>query len=325
MSRLLAAHVVPLAEHKVANVLIAYGRADKPSAVALEPLFERKVVENGADYSAAVYIHTLLDIVKHRIAVENFAVRNDRKPIRVAVERKTQPAIRAFHTVPHVIGVKRTATAIDLLAAQAAVINVYGSARPPESFFRDGARRAVSAVEPHFEPAKIGVYRFYDVIDVFELAARFRSDFAAAPNIGRVVDIIFDASLLLFGKLYAVAVENLDSVVLGRIVRSRNHNAAFSAILYSKRCDCGRRQNAEKNRFAARVGNSFHEPAFEIFTAHARVSADGELARAEILAERKSRLVRERFVELFAVLASDTVRTEIFCHKSYLLTPILMF
>ena len=211
---------------------------------------------------------------------------------------------------------ERAATAVDFLAAQFAIIHHNGRAQATERFFRDGRSRAVAAIEPYFQPAEIGVHRRHYVIDILGSAVAAAIYLAAAFDRGRIVDIILYAALLLFAVLHAVAVENFDAVVLGRIVRSGNHNTASRAVLFREHRHRGRGYDAGQHDFAAHIRQSLDERGFQFLAGHARVAPHDAAVN---LAERKTGLVSQRFVEFFAVLTSYSVRAEIFTHTLILL------
>ena len=142
-----------------------------------------------------------------------------------------------------------------------------------------------------------------------------RSDRA---KLGRVVDVVLDAALLLLAQLDSVAVEYLNAVVLGRIVRRGNNYAAKRLVLDSHARDSRRGEYADLQDLRAAALEPLDERRFYLRTGYPRIAPDDYRALAEISDYRKPHLVRERAVEVVAVLSPYAVSPEIFAHSNSL-------
>ena len=99
-------------------------------------------------------------------------------------------------------------------------------------------------------------------------------DLAASGR--RLVEQRFDLLLLRVGELLTVAVEELDAVVLGRVVRRRDH----AAEVEGQERDGGCRQHSRDDRASAGRGDAPREGIFELRAGCTRVAPDEDAAAA---------------------------------------------
>ena len=116
---------------------------------------------------------------------------------------------------------------------------------------RDRGVRPVGAVDGDSQPGEIGSELLEDVVDV-ALDDVLRVLDRAAAGAGRT-DERLDLELVRVGQLVPLAIEHLDAVVLGRVVRGRHDE---TEILREER-DGRRRQDPAEHGGAATV----HDPA----------------------------------------------------------------
>ncbi len=197
-----------------------------------------------------------------------------------------------------------------------------GRAELGEHLRRDLIRRAVRAVEHdrksaqaergrHGRLAELGVARG-GVLDADHLADRFgvdRRELGFELALDRVLDVVVE---LLAGRR-----EELDAVVLVRIVRSADHDAGARAQAARQIRDGRRRHRAEQAHVRAGGDEARFERGFEHVAGHARVLADddGRLAvrRGQHGAGGAAELEHElRGDRPFADAAADAVGSEIF-------------
>jgi hypothetical protein len=90
------------------------------------------------------------------------------------------------------------------------------------------------------------------------------ADFAAIGELRRHVRIeqILDFQLQLVGQLVAIGTEELDAVVVERIVRGRDHHAEIGAQRPRQHGDGGCRHRAEHDRHHADGGETGATSAF---------------------------------------------------------------
>ena len=167
--------------------------------------------------------------------------------VRVAVEGHADVIALLYHLGRQVLQVGRTAAVVDVHAVGGPVEEDGVGLEPSEQLRGRGAGGAVGAVHQDAQPRQIRVNGGGHEVDVIPLellhavmaAAQFppgleshgffRKDFFLHPLLQRV------------GELVALAVENLDSVVLIGVVRGGNHDARVRLFLPGEVGHGGRR------------------------------------------------------------------------------------
>ncbi len=140
---------------------------------------------------------------------------------------------------------------------------------------------------------EVAVARDADVIDLTAAARR---------SVEQRLDLLFGC----VAQLVAVAVEELDAVVLGRVVRCGDDDAEVEA----KQRDCGCRHDAGEHGRAAGGGDAACERLLELFARCARVTTDEDAAAARPEGRRLSELLEELDGDELADDAADAVRAE---------------
>ena len=142
---------------------------------------------------------------------------------------------------------------------------------------RDRRGRAVRAVDQHATPAAARPEALDEPVHVGLRRAREHVGLPHA-RAGRQrvvgVDQVRDAVLLGVVQLEAVGAEELDPVVLERVVRRREHRAAVVAVLAHEHRHAGRGQHPGAQRAPARRGDAGAERVLEQRAGAARVAAD---------------------------------------------------
>ncbi len=115
-----------------------------------------------------------------------------------------------------------------------------------------------------------------DVALLRALDARGAADaVGGGQQLARVgVDQLLDLALGLVGELVAVGIEQLDAVVVERVVRGRDHHAEIGAQRARQHGDGGRRHRAEQEHVHADGGEARHQRRLEHVAGQARVLAD---------------------------------------------------
>ena len=109
------------------------------------------------------------------------------------------------------------------------------------------------------------------------------------------------------GELAAFAVEELDAVVLGRVVRGRDDDAEVER----EQRDGGRRQHAAEDAVAAGRDDAARERLLELDARGARVAADEDLRRARPERRRAAEPLDELGRQELAHDAADTIGAEV--------------
>ena len=172
-----------------------------------------------------------------------------------------------------------------------------------ERLRREAGVGAVRAVDRDAEAAEVGAEPLEHVLEVAVRRDLDAVDLAAAGS--RAVEQRLDLLLGGVGQLAPVAVEELDAVVLGRIVGCGDDRAEIEAEERDRR----RRQHAREDGAPAGRGDAARERVLELGPAGARVAADEDppaaaperrgpaepLDEVEPSASRRRRRGRRRF------------------------------
>src|SRR5581483_6953601 len=232
-----ARHVVAQADD-VARLLAA-----EDAALAVERLEDVAVADVGRDHADAALLHEPMEAeVRHR---------RDGDEIDSELEREHRD---------------------DLIAVDRRAVLVDGCSELLECARRDVRICAVRAVDRDAEPAQIGAEALEHVLEVAVDRDADTVDLTAAGR-GRVeqpLDLLLDG----IAQLMTVAVEELDAVVLRRVVRGRDDDAEIEP----KEGDGRRRHDTREHRGAACRRDAARERLLELATRRARVAADEDAA-----------------------------------------------
>ena len=94
------------------------------------------------------------------------------------------------------------------------------------------------------------------------------------------VEQLLDLRLDVVGKLVAVGAEQLDAIVLERIVRGGDHHADVGAHRARQHGDGRRRHGAEQQRIHADGGEARHQRIFDHIAGEPRILADDDAMAA---------------------------------------------
>src|SRR6478752_4184151 len=174
---------------------------------------------------------------------------------------------------------------------------------------------AVGAVDADREPGLHAVaVRRRQPGDV--VPARVRQLLRMAPALARlVVHQPLDLGLVLVGELAAVTAQELDAVVLERVVRRRDHAAQRGAGLARQHGNARGRDHARADGDRPRGHHALDQRRFQRHTRLAGVAPDQDRAtRSRKPPRRGTQVTRQRLGQVDARLAADTVRAEQLAH-----------
>src|SRR5438094_363946 len=201
-------------------------------------------------------------------------------------------------------------------------------AEPPEDARRHAIRRAVGAVEHDGEPAELEREGPAEEVDVVRLRARVGDEAAdlGAPRARRTVvalEALLDLVLPGVGELRALRGEQLDAVVLERVVGRAEHDAAVGAELLREERDRRGREHADRVALGAGGEQPRHERGLEEGPRQACVASDDEPHAVRRVFEQEGRDELtpdpEREVGSERVLVGDAanpVGAEQACHRA---------
>ena len=221
------------------------------------------------------------------VAVDDRAVAVDREhAVAVAVEREAGVVAARAHGLRERVDVRGAAAVVDVAAVGLGREHLDVGAEPAEQRGRDLVGGAVGAVEqqPHagqVERAEARLERRLVAVQRRVEAAHA----ARARGLGRGVEQPLDLQLGRVGELVAVAAEELDPVVLVRVVRGRQHDRQGEAVAAHQQRRAGRRQDPAEHRLAARRRDPRRHRGLEHLAGLARV-ADHQHARRAVVAAR---------------------------------------
>ncbi len=184
------------------------------------------------------------------VAVDHLAALIDHdQPVRIAVERNADMGAAVAHDRLQLIGMHRTAIAVDIGAVRLDADRNDIGAQLPEHGRRHLVGSAVGAVDHHLQALEahaLGEARLHEL----DVATRRVVDALGAAELGRsgqalrkivVGEAGLDFRLNLVVELEAVGTEQLDAVVLIRIVRGGDHDAEIGAHRARQHADRRRR------------------------------------------------------------------------------------
>src|SRR5579864_80056 len=250
----LAAEVDSRAQHLLEHVFVTHWRPLEADALPRQRQLETQVGHQRPNHRVSLERAVTLQKRGHRIedmiAVGNpaFARRED-GAIAVAVESDTEVRAPRLGLMRHPLGMERPAIQVDVAAVRLGVEDAYVDAQLLGERRDDIGRRTVRAIYDDAESRRAHVFRQQprQVLDIVAAQLRVggqrslhRGD--ALEPAARVVELALDFELDGLVDLGARAREDLDAVVLIRIVGRRNHDAGNETatareIGDARRCD----------------------------------------------------------------------------------------
>ena len=304
VARLLASKERSLATQRFEHVAVANVRRDDADVVPRHQPVQPQIRHRRHDDNVDALVER-----EHRddlISVDHFALRVDGEhAIAVAVERHTEVCSHLHDLVAQSHKVGGTAVDVDVRAVRGVPDRRYARAELLERLRRDTGVRTVRTVDDDVQTRKV---RPEALDDVLQVGVGRNADLVHLAAAGSVrVEQRLDLFLLRVGELAAVAVEELDAVVLRRVVRRRDHCAEVER----EQGDRGTRQHTSDHRGSTGHRDAACKRALELGAGCARVATDEDAS-----ATRPGRgSPAERFDELDRQISpdnpADAVCTEI--------------
>src|SRR5205809_5179952 len=284
--RLLAAEVRAEALHLLGHVAVPHLGLDDADARGVERLVQAEVGHDGRDDDVPLEPTARGEVTARdgeRVVPvpDRPRVIDGDQPVAVAVERKADRGAPGAHRPLQSLGVERAAAGVDVPAVGAGADRQDAGAEPPEDARRHAIRRAVGAVEHDGEPAELEREGPAEEVDVVRLRARVGDEAAdlGAPRARRTVvalEALLDLVLPGVGELRALRGEQLDAVVLERVVRRAEDDAAVGAELLREERDRRRREHADGVAVGAGGEQPRHERGLEQRPRQTRVASEHE-------------------------------------------------
>ena len=262
------------------------------------------------------------------IAVDDVALLvDDDHAVGVAVERDADVGPHLAHLARQRLRRGRSDVLVDVIAAGLDADLDDFRAKLPQRLGRHLVGRAVGAVDddPHALERDVPAQRPLGELDVARLHivnALGAAEFGRAGEHRRdlAVHQRLDPRLDLVRQLVAVRSEQLDAVVLVRVVRGGDHHAEVAAHRPGDHRDGRRRRRSEQQNVDADRGEAGDQRIFDHVARQARVLADHHpvavLAAPERHARRLTDLQRDVGGDLDVGLSPDPVGAEIFARHA---------
>ena len=263
VSRLLAPEADPASLHFRAHVGVADRAAMECDARLAQRRLEPEVAHHGRHDTAACQPTGTLEMAgrheEHTVAVDDPAAAVDQDhAVAVAVEGEAQPAPLRDHRRPQRLRMRRTTLRVDIAAVRRRVQFDDGDTEPLQHAGRDPAGRPVCAIDGNRRARDANVPHDTDqVIDVgIEQVPAFERRLVGVGRVARGADSRdprLQAALEPGRRLRPRGLQDLDSVVRIRVVRSRDGDARIETATSRDDGHTRRRRDADADqRTAAR-------------------------------------------------------------------------
>ena len=233
----------------------------------------------------------------------------DSDAVGVAVVRDAHVGARLGHERAQRLEMGGAALHVDVGAVEVLVDRNHLGAQTAQRLGAGHAGCAMACVERHLEAREVDAlagHRGHRVRDVQLAGVVHRQRHAHLVAVRQLVrrraarrQISLDLVLNRIRQLEALAVEQLDAVVLGRVVRRRDDDAAVAVQLAHQKRDGGRRDDAGQERRAAHRHDAGRHGRLQHVAGQARVLADEDGLALEGhggLTQLEGRLARQLLV-----------------------------
>ena len=300
----------------------------EPAEIALQPQVRHHGGDDAGLGEPAVGLPAFGDHRHELVAVDHVAALvDDDQPVGVAVERDADVGADLAHLGRERRGLGRAAFLVDVEAVRLdADLDDLG-AQFPQRFRRDLVGGAVGAIDHHAQAFERKIAR-QRALGEFDVAVLHAVDALGAAEIGGVrellaeiaVDQFLDLQLDLVGQLVAVRAEQLDAVVVVRIVRGGDHHAEIGAHRARQHRHRRRRHRAGEQHVHADRGEARDQRGLDHVAGQPRVLADQHAMpvvavlknQARGLTDLERKLRRDRAVGA----AANAVGAEIFANHA---------
>ena len=236
MAGLFAADIEPVCPHVLDDVAVAHLRADEIQPEALDIFFKTEVGHHRRHHAAAAQtacrVPRFGDRRHQLVAVQQPAgFVGDQNPVGIAVERDPDIGAVFAHHAAHRAGIGTAAILVDVETVGLDAVGHDIGAEFPQRRRRDLVGGAVCAIDNDLQTVEAQAAR-EGVLDELDIAAFGVVQPLRAAEIFRLgqggthlrLNHVFDLLFGLIGQLVAIRPEELDTVILVRIVGGREHD-----------------------------------------------------------------------------------------------------
>ena len=257
MPRLLPAETIPGCQHLLQHVAVTDTRLHGPDTRLAHRDQQAQVAHDGHDQrvlregTAATRVHG--QSTHDLVAVNEMTlVVDSQTPIRIPVVRDTEVASRLHHRCLQSFGVSRTGIQVDVASVRGRIDDSDVRAEFTEHSRSKLVRSAIRAVNGDLHATQVRANRLNQVFKVGLASPRVVRINVPHGSASRTIPLHaherLDLVLNRIGELVATVSEELDAVVLHRIMRRRNHDTQVHSVLGGCQMRDGRRGNNTNTR-----------------------------------------------------------------------------
>ncbi len=327
MPGLLTAERRTAREHLLEHVAVPHLRLDDVDPGVPHRRAEAEVRHHGADDGRTREPPLLLQRDRargeHLVPVDDPTLRvGEERSIRVAVVRDAGVGARRSDHAGHDLRVERPAPCVDVRAVRLVEDRVHLGPETPEHLGRERRGRPVRAVDDDLHAVESRLGGGHHVVEVVTDAVRHRHHLADPTILGRGSggDLGLDLGLDLVGELEAERAEELDAVVLGRVVRGADHDAGTHLEIGRQERDGRRRLHPGEDHVGTRRPDPIGERPLQRLPRGSGVAPDHERRKVMLVPpehddRRTSQREREVVGQVAPVHAAHAVGSEELPHR----------
>ena len=344
---LLAAQTAVVLRHVLVDVLVAHSGLGGCNAEVIQRAEQPQIAHHRRDDRVAQQLTRLLHVPsadEEDVVAGDFHARfvHAQAAVSVAVEGKAHVAVVFDDELLQAPDVRRTRIAVDVQPVRFGVDDQRRRPQRVENRLGDVPAGTVGAVQRNPPPAEgvqpqrnqvadIAVAPGHIVHRAANLLLMREGNFVPRlPEAFQMpVQVGFDKGNRVLIHLFALPVDELDAVVVVRVMAGGNHDAAVKAIEPRDERDGRGRRDMEKVRIRAGRGQPADERILEHIAGTAGILADDDaragvvaiaaLALAVVPAEKASHPVGMVSGQLLVRFSAESVRSEILAHGDCLL------
>ena len=242
------------------------------------------VAHDGGHQRVVAQAALLLEVIgadaHHLVAVdEGAALVHGHQAVRVAIKGQADIRTQLPHQLTQALGMGGAAVLVDVGAVGLMIIHRHRGAQLLQHGGGHLIAGALGAVYHNVQPVKAGAGGFLGKVDVAALgvalthrAAHLSADGQVLVLGQAVADDVLNAVLHRIRQLIAVAVKELDAVVLHSVVAGGNHRARIRLVIPGQIGDGRGRQHLHQHGLRAHGADARHQGGLQHFTADAGIT-----------------------------------------------------
>ena len=306
VAALLTTDAAAVLGHVLVNILVAHSGLGVADALFVKGLVQTEVGHHGRDdgivHQLAMFLQVAAIDVQNVVAGDDIALLvHAQAAVGVAVVGKADVEMILDHELLQALDVGGTGIVVDVQAVRLVVDDVGVGTQSIEHRLRDVPAGTVGAVQADLDSLEGVDAQADEVAHVAVAACHIVHGAADVLAVGKgqlrpvliedvelAVDVVLDQQQGLFGHLLAVAVDELDAVVVERVVAGRDHDAAVEVVHAGDVGHRGRRSDVQQIGVCAGGRQTGTKAVLKHVGAAAGVLADddaGRLVVAVALAE----------------------------------------